>query len=555
MILLATAAVGGFLAFDDPDASAEQIALATAALKRHDGTLFTHDPVYGPSGLWRLHTPIFQGVLELVLLPSGYGEPLTAFRVLAGAVIAIYLCAMYALLYHQCRSWSISAFVAVLSATVTYAPGGAFWGVGPLATIGARGLCIAFSPLIVLGLLGATDGREGREQPWRLGVIFGCAGLLCNLHLPTGVNLTLVLLIAYLARRRARPRSWLTATGGLAAAAVGALPYAAYAIALGWRIPTAQATASYATARRALAAGGAEVLYPELLKQVIESVPYVAVLLVPAGAVLVRVGRFRLRNGVFWLTMLLGAVAIGLGAHGLCQLHARAQNRPPVTLLVEAAALGMLPLYVLLAQGLTNLFRLVRTHRALLRWACVAALAAWMMPSDNLQVARHLAYRTATGFMAPASRPPRVRELAERRAARREMDALARWLRDHTDRTAIVLTDRSDLRLAARRPITASADDLPYYYRLAPGRMDAWRSRLARQRRMLARPVLRSDLRSLAAAIAARRDLPRETEILAVIPAPMASSGLADWHVEPDGWGQFFRLYRVPPAAAPHAAR
>ncbi|MFW6133058.1 MAG: hypothetical protein ACOC8F_04120 [Planctomycetota bacterium] len=551
MILAATTVLGGFLAFHDAQVSDEQVNLATAALNRHDRGLFPHDPVYGSSNLWQLHTPVFQGVLDLVLVPTAYEDPLLGFRVLAAAVIGVYLCSMYALLWRQCRSWSVAVFVAVLSTTVTYAPGGSFWGIGPLATITPRGVCIAFAPLIFLGLLGSMGGRRDGEQPWRTVVIFACAGLLGNLHLPTGIHLTILLAIAYLAARRARPSSWPVALGGLAAAAAGALPYTAYYVAIRSTVPLGEGAAGYVAARQALAAGGAELLYPDLLKQLVEWAPYVAALAIPAGAVLVRAGRFRLRHGALWLGVLVGGLTVGLGAHGLGQLHARAHDLAPETLLAGAAALVMLPLYVLLAQALTNLFRVVRTHRGLLRWVCFAAMVAWMLPADNLHVARHGTYRAASSFMPPPRRPTRVRELAERRQARAERAAVGRWLREHSDRGAVVLTDRAELRLAARRSIPAAEADLDYYYRLAPGRLEAWRLRLRRQRRLLSQPVRPSDLVRFATAFARRRGLPPDTPVLAVVPAPLASPELNAWEVPSRGWGRFVRLYRVRVSEAP----
>ena len=95
---------------------------------------------------------------------------------------------MYALLYRQTRSWSLSAFVAVLSSAVTYTLGRSYWGIGSLASITPPTLVLAVVPLIVLSYL-------RYERQWRVLLVFAFIGVCGNLHLVTAANLTIVLLI------------------------------------------------------------------------------------------------------------------------------------------------------------------------------------------------------------------------------------------------------------------------------------------------------------------------------------------------------------------------
>ena len=113
----------------------------------------------------------------------------------------IFLCGMYALLYRQCRSWSVAAFVAVLSTRVTAAPGGVQWGVGPASTVTSAGVVLALVPALVLLFLRTRPTR-------RVLLAFLAVGALANFHPPTAANLTLVLLVVYVAGRRWRPGAW-----------------------------------------------------------------------------------------------------------------------------------------------------------------------------------------------------------------------------------------------------------------------------------------------------------------------------------------------------------
>ncbi len=160
-ILALVSSAYAYMAWQDHRLSSEQIHIATSALKQYQRPLFEHDPVYADDGPWRTSAPSFQMLMEFSLVPTGYQDLTLGFRVMAGVVVMIYLCGMYALLYRQTRSWAMSTFVAVLSTAVTHGLGDSSWGLGPLATIQPRGLCIAFMPLFGLALLRYSN-------PWRI---------------------------------------------------------------------------------------------------------------------------------------------------------------------------------------------------------------------------------------------------------------------------------------------------------------------------------------------------------------------------------------------------
>jgi len=491
IILASASALAGYLAVYDNDLSNPQINIAAAALKRHDPSLFPHDPIFGqgprqttgpaagqrPQGLWLFHTPAYQSILELALVPTGYRDLLIGFRIGAAVQTMLFLCGMYALLFWQTRSWSVSVFTAVLAARLIETPGGGVWGSGALSSVTPAGLCIATWPLIVLAFArhsGAKPGG-GPTAPWRLVLVFVVVGLLGNFHLVTAMNMTLVLLITYVIRQRFSPRCLPTAAAAGAAALLGALPYVWYYFSLRTQMSAGHEPPPTSTVIQAVRIGGLSVFYPELLKSLLDwrVLAGVIVLGIPAAAVLVKVERYITQNVRLWIGLIVGSVLVAMALHGASQLYGKLTDQaPPVIDFVEAAALLMLPLYVLLGQAITNLFRLVRTHRSLMRWALAGLLGLWMVPSDNLRVARWKLEELGTSFLSDDYKPDSVFRHRELRAERLELEAIAQYAGRQSD--AIFITDHAEFRILARKPILAGPDDVRYLYYLAPWRLGQW---------------------------------------------------------------------------------
>ena len=544
LIFAAVAILSEYLSLLDQNLSDPQIATATTALKRYQCGLYTGDPVYG-SDLWRFQTPAFQSILEMALVPTGYGDPTMPFRAMTGVLVMVYLCGMYALLYRQCRSWSVSVFVTVLSSTVTYTLGRSFWGVGSLASITPPALIVAVVPLVVLTFIRYL-------QRWQLLLVFGFVGLLGNLHLVSAMNLTLVLLIVYLGIHRFAPRSWPTAIGCGLAALVGAMPYAGYYFGLRAQMSQAGATVSAAVVRTALAGSEADGIYPEIFSSMVNWMLLVAVLVIPAVAVLSRVERFRVRDLRVWVWFFVGALFVSLGLQGLSQFVGWAIGQgPPVIDFVRASNLAMLPLYVLFAQALTNLFRIVRAHRAWLRAACAAFMIAWMAPSDNFRVVRYALLDTATAFMDESDKPRPIQKHHERDAERRELIQIGRWAQAKTSRDAIFLFDQAEFRMFARRGIVGCPDDVIFFYYMTPWRLEEWLQTVKQQERVLRSSALggRADPEAI---VTFAKDLARKTEfaevkewytILDALVAPDKPGALKP--IAGEGWGAQYRVYRV----------
>lgn len=550
-------AVTGYLASVEDRLTPTQVSIAAAAVKRQDPATFRHDPIFGnpKRKLWLFHTPAFQSLMELALVPTGYQNLRLPFRAMAGVMTMVFLCGMYALLYAQCRSWSVAAFVAVLSSRVIETLGDGVWGVGSLGSIAPAGLCLAVFPLVVLAFGRYSEPRP--EDPfsrhWRLFLVFGVVGLLGNLHLVTAMNMTLVLLIAYVVRQRFSPRCLPIAIGCGLCALVAASPFIGYYFGVRATMSQGEPDTSLRAIHEAIEAVRLTVLYPGLLKRFLHGRMLAGALLLVVLPVVVlgRVERYRTRHVRMWVALLAASLFVSLVLHGVSQLVGCAMNAaPPVIDFPEAASLALLPLYVLLAQAITNVFRLLRMHRKLLRWACTALVALWMIPSDNLRVARHGAADLATAFMDEEDKPAYVLRHAEKRAERRELAAIGHWAAAR-DRS-IYLTSEGEFRVLARRAILAAPEDARYLYYLTPGRLEGWLGLYRQQQKVLFPAAGRADARAVQQFVADQIERSEEKEALAQWEwYVILEAGRAPEQPDPlqpidsEAWGEHYRLYRV----------
>ena len=571
LIFIAVSAAAAYWALHDPKISPVQVNIACAALKEHQQDLFTGDLIFGKSGLWLFHTPVLLGVLKLILVPMNYSDVILPFRLLVGPVALLFLGGMYALLYRQTQSWSVSAFVAVLSMTVVNVLGGATFGLGTLAAMTPQTFFLAAIPLIVLAYL-------NYEEHWRLVLVFTFIGAMGNIHLVTGMNLTLVLLAAYLGRHRFTPKAFLTAGACGLCALAAATPYARYYFSLRSGMPGSSGTVPAEVVRRAFEISNQQVLYPDLLKGLLEiGLLWKLVLLaVVAVAVICRWERFRLRDRSFWVWMILGVLAVALGFQGASQvLGSWRKSGPPVIDFLKASNLLLLPLYVLLAQGLVNLFRLIRINRRLMQWCCIGLLAAWMIPSENMEQVRQNAYMTLGGFLHEQDKPRQLRRIEDEAQRQEEFRAIADWARNgghgaklqgrpcRPDAASVFVTDHTEFRILSRRPIVSAGDDVRFIYYLVPWRIgdgedqpalsiERWLKLYDRQKHLLQGTADDASLAQFLADLAAVEEIQQvrqwyilvDTSVLDFNPAKYGSlQNVAE--VVSDHWGKQYRVYRV----------
>lgn len=531
------------LALRDPRFSADQVHAAVNAVRGLEPTLYRHDPVFGHSGLWQFHTPLWTWYLERV--HAATGDPMLGMRLLAGPLALAYLLGVYALLWQQCRSWSVALFTAVLSLVVIYAPGGSFWGLGPLLTMRADAVCIALTPLVTLWLL---RWLPRASVLW----VFLAAGLLANVHPITGMNLTLILLATYLGHHRFRPRALGIAVLGALCALGAASPYLLHFGAARFAVDRLSATAgAWPAVARAFEAGRLPVLYPAMFYDTLAFVAYTLALWIPALIVMIRAERFRVRNLRFWVWMILACLGVGLILHGASQIAGLLTGSPPPVIdFVHALRFVMLPLYVLFAQAVVHLLRLPLPRLKLwVRLGLAILMFSWVTPSYNLRGPRY-AIEDAVEYMLPeALLTEKVEDRERRRAALDELEAIGDYLREDTPPDTVVAADVTGddliLRLWSRRALVASPSDLRAVYYLAPGRIGPWLELVERQSDVLSprhgRPVDTDEAFAFAR---------RHGAAYLVIHGNLVPDDADPWRVTVPGrpWGRHWQLLRVPRA-------
>lgn len=554
-IFMLVAACYGYLAWHDHALTGQQCGFATAAAKRHQPELLTADSVYGEvyaeGQLRQIHTPVFLAMMDLVLIPTQYRDPELPFRLLTGPLVFVYLCGMYALLWQLCRSSSIAAFVAILSTTVTATLGPWRWGIGPIGMTSPQGIVYALAPLILLSYL------RNAERPQAV-LTFAAVGLCANVDLLSSANLALVLFLVHITRNRFGLGGLVSGLIGLCCFVLGALPYTLYFLVLrGQLAPSGGGLPAPAVVWEALQLGNATEMYPEILKSLLAWAPYAGLLLLISILLLWRFERFRTRGVDSWLWMVAWGLVVSLGLHGLMQaVGAMTDRGPPIIAFSQASTWTMLGLYILFAQALTLLFRILRKHRRALRWVCALFMIAWMLPSMNLRPARWMVYRWANQQFDTLQEPTPLDEVIEEMDSGRELRSMARWARTHTPEESVFLVDSAQFRMLSCRSLYACRSDIRPVYYLTPWLLEDWTHRCQEQLKWLSPPI---DVERLSEAIDAMAREPVYQQVGAwylVLPAawaPQETGRLTE--IPSPGWGRYWRLYSLEPRGGDSLAR
>lgn len=548
--LLALACVVGvsaFLSGHEGPLTREQNTLLAEAYRARDSSLYASDALFGPqSQAWRLNLPAWNNLLHLAVQASGPGEPAGGFRLMGTVALSLFLLGMYLLLYRQTHSTSVATMVAIMSAAV-FTTSKPSWGMGPLFTVTPSSMYLAMSPLLVLLFM-----RSSRR--WRVVWVFFLVGLLGNLHLWSAVNLSAVLVLVTLGVGRFGWRSWGFVLAGLVAAAVGASPALVHYFTLS--TPPSlmpQATAGYATAWAAVRASAQDLLYPDILEDLLSGLPLAAGLAIPAVVILTRSPRYRALQLGDWLMMIGSILLVALGLHGVMQAVAWKLDRLPVLGFYQVLPLAMLPLLVLLAQSLVHLLRLAQTHRTAVRAVLVVVVLIFMGTSQNVRAVR---FRVQDWLAEMGNQePPSYRRFG----SSYEIVALARWM-DRSGQVApadMVFCYEPEIRSYGRRSLWCSPADMRYYYHLWPQRLLQFTEDIRQQRRLIVPPDRnQADPKQIVAFLDwfwARRPGSRGSTFV-VIPAeraPAPDGRLVSVAVENVGY--YWKLYRYlpPPASQP----
>ena len=535
-IFVAVSVIAHFHATMEDRMTDEQIGVAVNVVRSLDGQLYARDPVFGGGELWRFQTPLWQGYLREAYCSTGRRDIRLPLVALIGPLVFVYLAGMYALLWRQCRSWAVACTVAVLSTAVITVAGGHHWGLGPLSSMTGDTVYLAFIPLLIWAFV----TRVGRPSVlW----VFLAAGLLGNVHAVTAMNLTLVLAIAVIGHWRFSWRGWALAILGGLCSAGAASPQLWYYFTQRAALASTRAV-DWSIVGLALRHGKLAVLFPDMLGKALEfpSLAYSLGLWIPAVAVMLRPERFRVRDLRMWGWLLGAGLGVGLILHGASQLVGVFNGSPPPVIdFVHAIRFTLLPLYVLLAQGIVHLLRLGVSQHAI-RLALAALMAVWLVPADNLAVPRHWVEEAVTATMAEENRPENVQKRLIRRDRHRELRAIGHWLETHTPVDTVVVCQEAPLRLWSRRSLVACRADLKYFYYLAPDRLKVWAEQVADQAE-----VLRPRTGQPAEPAAVERFARRYGADFVVLRAGRPAKGdRRRWVSSPTGaWGKHWRLFRV----------
>lgn len=223
VVVLAMVSVAGQIArealFVAPDLEADQLNLATMALVQHEPGVFGRDVTYGTGGdPSRFYTP---WQVELTwLLWQVTGTPRAAFGAQLAGMALLSLVVAGSVGYWLTRRL-IPTLLMATAATV-YSPlaiRGEMWGVGPFHTAIPRTWASPFALLLIGAWVMAVERRDVRL----IALISVFAGFLINLHPPTFVSATGVILLASFLRQLFWERRKWTGWGWWLAACAGAV--------------------------------------------------------------------------------------------------------------------------------------------------------------------------------------------------------------------------------------------------------------------------------------------------------------------------------------------
>jgi len=542
LILLAVAGVQTYLACLDNRLGPAQVRMITARFKRDAPDALAADPTFGPGGPWRVENPFERFLASAMLTDESDRAPYMAFGLAAGVMAAIYLFGMYALLVTQCRSWSLAVLVAVCSMRVVDVMGNAYWGAGALTSATGEGLFIAVTPWLILAALRAETWRE-------TAITFLGVGVVGNLYVPGAAALAIMMLAAHMARERLAWRRLAMTALYAACTCAALLPAWLHHIGAAGALASDRAHTDAVAAMDALATGNLKVGFGAMLPDLLNWSLMGAALVLAGGILLLPITRHRVGNRRFWLAMLAASLALAGPVHWLCILAGSLWSAPPPAIgFIRASALAMVPLYVLVAEGLVALFRALVTYRRFLRVAYAILVPIWFVGSVNMRIARHEFLEAATVFLDDEAKPRNVRRHRQQDLARNELHAIALWARDeaNTDPSSVFLVESNSsavFRMLSHRSVAACRDDALGVYTLTPHGLGLWHERVQAQARLLAGQAGAGDVKQFATEWQRQGLFTDATTWYVVRPAAL-HRGVDLVEETNENWGKVYRVFR-----------
>ena len=533
---------------DQANLLVETISQRSPELYRYD-SVFSHQHGVNP---WRIHLPGWGTILRAVQWLAGSKDPLDALRILGAFMLLLYLMSMYILLYRQSHSTTVAVLVALLSMSI-FSTARPYWGMGPLFTVVPANIPLIFIPILAWGFV-----RWHRR--WSILWVFFGIGLIANIHASSAFYFAIVIILAMLFLDGGRLSTWIKAAFAIPLVAIGAsgaiwyyfhnlticqFPTFRELFALQQRIADVEVNSFY-------------YFYPQVIVEILRWLPVAVMLAIPSVIILARQGRYRADNLDAWVWLLVAVLVISIGGHLLWNLAGKKFPALPTVNFFEAIRFAMLPLYVLLAQAIVQLIRMSQTHRGWITSILTILSLAFIGSSYNTLEIRRMVRDTIATISGKHALP---HYLAQRQREE-ELQRIALWARRNTPSDSLFITDRATFRLFARRSITASPADLPYWLYLAPYRLNQWTKLIVKQHKLLhssqgstAVPEILKfihtyltvkDISPSLISTTFNSDTPRGIYLLIrTTSAPKSTRNLKEIPPPNNQWGQYWRIFRV----------
>jgi len=298
--------------------------------------------------------------------------------------------------------------------------------------------------------------------------------------------------------------------------------------------------------------------YPRVIIEILRWLPVAVMLAIPSVIILARQGRYRADNLDAWVWLLVAVLVISIGGHLLLNLAGERFPSLPAVNLFEAIRFAMLPLYVLLAQAIVQLVRMSQAHRGWITTTVTILSIAFIGSSYNTLEVRHM-IRDAITYI---SDKPYLPHYLTQRQREEELQRIASWARRNTPSDSLFITDRATFRLFAKRSITTSPADLPYWLYLAPYRLNRWTKLIVKQHKLLHSSQGSTAVREISKFIHAyltvkdispslisttfKSDNPGGIYLLIrTTSAPKSTQNLKEIPPPNNQWGQYWRIFRM----------
>jgi hypothetical protein len=400
---------------------------------------------------------------------------------------------------------------------------------------------VAVSPLIILAYLKYFNDR-------RIVLVFLLMGLCGNIDLVSAMNLGLVTLLTFLACHKFNRQAVAVGISSMFLFIVGALPNISHLMLIHAHIAQAIGQAAppdFQTLMQAFDMSYYEVTYPDLLVPLWQWGLYPLTLAAVSLVVLWRLDKFRSQFIDLWVWMSVSALIVMLVFHAIAMGLAAVftQRVLPFYIFLQAACWLMLPLYVLFARALTQVFRMLeKKHRHILRWVMAGIMIGWMLPSDAFRQMRYGMY-SAAAITPIGQNSLKINDIIERKARRRELANIAQWQRKNCV-NSFVYIDSPKYRLNSGQSVLTCREDFIYYYLFAPAKLTQWMDNLQKDHALLATlsvPELVHD------AISRTKTSPQISETFLVTSnKEVAANPQNLQEIKSDDWGKYWKIFRIP---------